>query len=361
MITTNVSFEAIREGDLPEVAAFMFEQQEQAARDDPTHAPASGDDLRWLLGNPDLRPDDPLGEVLRTPEGKLAGMILAVPRAYRLGDRRLRGLAAGNFYVDRSARMQGFFLLRRFLKTPGIDFYYANSCNIQSGTLWLKCGGAQVPESEVEYLFPFRLGPLIQEVALRKHLPWPSAGLARLAGAMATPLAAPRPPASRLDVEPCDDLERLATIAERDRDPEAFECERGVPYLRWIYGGDTDQAPSTAHHLYRFSDDRGNEGWFALNDSRRGRSLQVRAARLVDVVWPRRQIPLADVLAAIIRTAAPRSDVLTIRGRVGLGLEGGMPGFRRRTLPAPEAFLIGRTPPTADLIGLADFPFADRY
>lgn len=345
---------------MPEVAAYMREQQEQAARDDPTHAPPSGDDLRWLLGNPDLQPENPLGEVLRTPEGRIVGMILAVPRAYRLGDRRLLGLAAGNFYVDRSARMQGFFMLRRFLKTPGYDFYYANSCNSQSGPLWVKCSAVQVPESEVEYLFPYRLGPLVQEVALRKNLPRPAAALARAAGAVATPLAAPRRPRCQLHVEPCTDLERLAVIAERDRNLESLECERGVPYLQWVYGN-TCQGPSPPHHVYRFSDDRGNEGWFALNYSPRGRIQQVRAARLVDVVWPGRQMPLADVLAAIIQTAAPRSDVLSIRGRAALELNEGMPGLRRRTLPAPEAFLVSRTPPTAELVGHADFPFADRY
>jgi hypothetical protein len=360
MTTTNFSFQAIRRGDLPEVAAYMLEQQEQAARDDPTHASASGDDMRWLLGNPDLRPDDPLGEVLRNPEGRIVGMILSVPRMYRLGERKLLGLAAGNFYVDRSARMQGFFLLRRFLKTPGYDFYYANSCNSQSGSLWVKCGAAQVPESEVEYLFPYRLGPLVQEVALRKNLPGLAATLARASGAVATFLVAPRRPKCRLRVEPCQDLERLAAIADRDRDPEGLECERGVPYLRWIYESPS-QDPSSSHHLYRFSDDRGNEGWFALNYSRRGRAQQVQAARLIDVVWPRREIPFADVLASMIETAAPLSDVLTIRGRGALGLEDGMSGLRRRTLPAPEAFLISRTPPTAELIGVADFPFADRY
>lgn len=52
------------------------------------------------------------------------GMILVVPRAYRRADLRFPGLAANNV-----ARLQGFFMLRRFLKTPGYDLYHASSCD----------------------------------------------------------------------------------------------------------------------------------------------------------------------------------------------------------------------------------------
>jgi hypothetical protein len=69
---------------------------------------------------------------------------------YQLGSQRLLGRAGGNFYVDASARMQGFFMLRRFLGAPGFDFYYANSCNRQSAPLWAKCGALMVPDSDVE-------------------------------------------------------------------------------------------------------------------------------------------------------------------------------------------------------------------
>jgi hypothetical protein len=49
-------FKPIVEDDLPEVAAFLSEQQEIASREDWTQARPSGDDLRWLLSNPHLRP-----------------------------------------------------------------------------------------------------------------------------------------------------------------------------------------------------------------------------------------------------------------------------------------------------------------
>ena len=122
-------FRAIEEPDLPEVSTFLRDQQEITSRDDPTQAGPSGDDLRWLLNNPDRRKGIPLGETLRTEDGRLAGMILSLPRMYRIGEKPMLGLAAGNLYVDASARMQGFFLLRRFFAMKGADFWYANSCN----------------------------------------------------------------------------------------------------------------------------------------------------------------------------------------------------------------------------------------
>jgi hypothetical protein len=355
-------FKPIVEDDLPEVAAFLKEQQEITSREDWTQARPSGDDLRWLLKNPHLSPKMALGETLRDSQGKILGMILALPRAYRLGDRRLLGLAAGNFFVDAAARMQGFFLLRRFLATQGADFWYANSCNRQSGPLWSKCGAVMVPESDVEYLFPFRLGPLARELALRRQWPRPVAGLLRAAGPLATLAVAPRRPRNRLSLTYCADFEKLAEIAERDRDPQLLQPERSVAYLLWPYGAlPLSPRDDATRLIYCFTAPSGAEGWFVLDFGRRGRDQEIRSARLVDVVWPSHQLSFLDVLPAIIDVASPRSDVLSIRGRVGMALRDGLLGLRRRTLLAPEGFLVSRSPPTGELVKLADLPFADRY
>jgi hypothetical protein len=280
-----------------------------------------------------------------------------------LGDRRLLGLAAGNFFVDATARVQGFFLLRRFLNMQDADFWYANSCNRQSGSLWAKCGGIMVPESDVEYLFPFRFGPLAYELAIRKEWPQPLAGLLRAAGALTTLVAAPRRPKNRFSLEYCVDLERLAQIAECHRDPQLLQPDRSIAYLQWPYGSlpASPGSEDSQRVIYRFSDQVGTEGWFVLNFGRRGRQEQIRSARLADVVWPSKRLSFADVLPAIIEVAYPRADVLSIRGRVGLALHDGVLGLRRRTLLAPEGFLVSRAPETGELVKLADFPFVDRY
>jgi len=356
-------FKPILEPDLPEVAAFLYEQLEITSRDDWTQARPQVNDLQGYRMNPHRSPGLPMGETIRNPEGKILGMILAVPRMYRLGSQRLLGLAAGNFYVDSSARMQGFFLLRRFLGSHGVDFYYANSCNRQAGPLWAKCGGLMVLESDVEYLFPLKLGPLAEELAIRKEWHPVVAGLLRAAGPLATLVAAPRRPRNRLTLEQCVDLDRLAEIAERNRNPELLQPERSVPYLNWQYPSvsESPESKEMAHAIYRFADPSGREGWFALRFDRRGRNDQIRCARLIDVVWPFQHMAFTDVLPAMIEVAKDRSDVVSIRGRIGLGLQDRSLGLRRRTLLAPEGFLFSRTPPSIDLIKVADFPFADRY
>jgi hypothetical protein len=358
------AFKPIVEEDLPDVAAFLFEQREITSRTDWTQARPVEDDLRWLLDNPHLRPELNHGETLRGPEGKIFGMILAVPRMYQLGDQRLLGLAAGNFYVDASVRLQGFFMLKRFLGTQGVEFCYANSCNRQSAPLWAKCGAALVPESDVEYLFPFNLGSLAEEWAIRKELPTAVHRVLRTIGPLASLVAAPRCPVNRFTLEKCLDLECLAAIAARNRNPQWLQPERSVPYLRWCYGTAIGSGESEGGDqvVYRFADQEGLEGWFALTFDRRGRNNQIRSARLVDAVWPNERLSFTDVLPAVIAAARPRSDLLSIRGRVGLALQdGAIRGLRRRPLLAPEGCLTSKSPSSAELAKLADFPFADRY
>jgi hypothetical protein len=355
-------FKPIVEERLDQVAAFLKQQQELTSREDWTQARPGGDDLRWMLENPHLRPDLPLGLTLWSPDGKLVGMILSVPRLYRLGDRPLLGLAAGNFYVDSSARLQGFFMLRRFLGLSGVDFWYANSCNRQSAPLWAKCGAMMVPESDVEYLFPLHLGPLAQELAIRKGWPPAIGSILRGLGPVATLVAAPRVPRHRFAIESCADFERLAQIAEQDRNPELLQPDRSAAYLHWVYGSSpVKPMPDQAQEIFAFKDENGREGWFALRFDRRGRLEQIRTTRLIDVVWPVGHMNFTDVLPAILEIARPRADLVSIRGRVGLGLRDGVGGWRRRELLAPEGYLISRDPPAGELVNAADLPFADRY
>jgi hypothetical protein len=355
-------FKPIHEVDLPEVARFLRAQQEQAMREDPAHTYATGDDLRWLTRNPDRREGIPLGETLRAPDGTLVGMILSVPRVYRLGDQQLLGLAAGNFFVDRSARLQGFFMIRRFLSCQGVDFWFANSCNAQSGPLWAKCAAAQTPESDVEYLLPIRLGPLLQEVALRRSWPRAAVSLLGVLGPLATPLIAARRPRHGFRFERSTDWDRLAAIAERNRNPDLLEPARTAPSLQWAYGEVADESAGASFTpVYQFADGRGREGWFSLRFDRRGRNQQIRSTRLVDITWPYQHMNFLDVLPVVVEIAASRSDVVSIRGQLSLGLREGVLGLRRRSLPAAEGYIVGRFRPTSELVGLADFPYIDRY
>src|SRR5262249_8044868 len=152
-------------------------------------------------------------------------------------------------------------------------------------------------------------------------------------------------------------------IAERNLNPDLLQPERSVPYLRWLFGS-MPKSPSNAENssvIYRFEDQAGRDGWFAIRFERRGRDDQIKSARVADGGWPFPDLAFTDVLPAIIEVAKDRSDVLSIRGRVGLALQDGSLRLRRRTLLAPEGFLLSKTPPTNELVKVADFPFTDRY
>jgi hypothetical protein len=355
-------FKPITEIDLPQVAKFLHEQQEINSRDDPTQARPQGDDLRWMLKNPDLPDGAPLGDTLRTRDGQIAGMIIAVPRRYGLADRVLTGLAAGQFYVDAAARMQGFFMLRRFFKMPHADFWFANSCNRQSAPLWAKCGAMLVPDSDVEYLYPLRWEPLIEELAVRKSWPRSIGMLLKPVGPVADLIASLRTPKNRYRLEPTIDLEKLAGISERNRHPALLQPVRDLDRLRWQHG---DPPPIAGEGrgkvFYSFTGTSGEEGWFALEFGQRGHRRQIRNAALLDAVWPETRLPFIDILPAIIAAARPFVDLVSIRGRPGLGLSDGMKGLKRRTLLAPEAFLFSQSPGTSELGPVADFPFVERY
>ena len=355
-------FKPIVEEDLPQVAAFLYEQQVITSREDWTQARPQGDDLQWMTCNPDYRPEMPFGETLRTRDGKIAGMILAVPRLYRLGDKTLVGLAAGDFFIDAAARMQGFFMLRRYFKLRHGDFWFANSCNRQSGPLWAKCGAILVPESDVEYLYPFKMGPLAEELAIRKQWPRAVKSLLGSLGPGADIIASLRIPGNRFQVDYCSDLEKLSELAARCRNPKLLQPERTAAHLKWQYG-EPPEVPQDGQtrQIYTFNDRAGVEGWFSLGFDRRGREDQIRTARLMDVVWPEDRLSFTAILPAVIAAARRNVDLLSIRGRVGLKLNENARGFKRRRLLAPEGFLLSTTPPTSELVGLADFPFMERY
>ena len=202
-------------------------------------------------------------------------MITYHAQFYRLGDRRLLGLVRGNLHVAPTARMQGFFLLRRYMNNPKADFCFATSCNVNSAPLWVKCGAGQAPNSDIEYLYvnPDRTGP--QEVALRKGLPnaW-RRRFARRPPRIA--LLGSAPPPTRADGT---SVRRLGT-ARRNRGaeprPAQLTHDRTADILRDKYEALSKQgaASDSTDGIYLFTAEDGREGWFSLRQGRRGPSAR---------------------------------------------------------------------------------------
>jgi len=363
------------EASVPEIAAFLIQSLGSEAN---AQQPLSGDDgsglarsaltrdYRWLLddGNPARSDGIPAGELIRDHRGRVVGMIGYCPVFYQLGDRRLVGLGAHNFFVDPSTRMQGFFLFRRYLNNPAADFCFSTTCSPASGALWSKCGGASLPGSDSEFLLVLHYGPTLREVAIRKGFPQSISAALGVAGAVVGFVLRPRLRRGELKPERCDDWESLAEIAERNRDSARLTPERSVAALRRRYAAMARSANSTglSDGVYRFTTATGRDGFFSVSETQRGATGTIRSLNILDIVRPRESIDVADILLAAVDVAGSRSDILSVRDRSAWGLRPGQIGLRRRTLPAPEAFVFScersRLPEPAELVRIADFPQA---
>jgi hypothetical protein len=360
---------------VPEIARFLFRSLETLERSrgtsgDDAQLPVQGlkttHDHRWLLdeGNPARSDGIVAGEILRNGQGAVVGMLCYRPRLFRIGERQLLGLGASNFFVDPSARMQGFTLFRRYLNTDKADFCFSTTCNANSGPLWSKCGAAHVPDSNFVYVLVLRHAPLIEELAIRKGVPRILAAPVRLAGPPADLILGRfRRRSCNLRIERCDDWERLAAIAERNRDRTRVTPERSVALLRHHYEARsrTAELSGSLDGVFRFTASCGREGWLSVGERLHGHASQIRSLDLLDLVWPSGSIGVSEIIVAVSQMAGSRADCLNIQGYSSWELRPGLIGLRRQDKPAPEAFVFcharsGFQPP--QLAQLADFPRA---
>jgi hypothetical protein len=332
----------IREPDLLAVAEFVRRARHNApeASADDAAAPAgatAADYLIVLRWRTELNPARPaeleFGHAIRRADGSIAGVHIICPFHYRWGDRRLSALASSTFYADPEARIQAFFLFRRYLALPGFDFYFANTCNLASGAVWQKCGGRPAPDSDGQWLLPLRMAPLVRELLVRRnrrqlaHVLAPAAAVADW--------IMPCPAAGNLRLTPTDDLELLADVAERCRDSDRLAPDRGVPYLQWQFIAGQATRPKQA---YRFTDSQGREGWVAAGESRGGVEGNLRIVTLLD--WATPPIDFAEVVRAVARHVAGAADAIVFRSRPDATLQNRPPRLRRRAYAGPTCYLI---------------------
>jgi len=316
--------EPVRPIGVPEVAAFLH----RYGQGDPvpaTERPAREAlatierHLQWLLiDNPLASPEADIGLCIRDEAGAMAGLDLFFRGAFLAGSgRRLLGLGSGTYFVEPRARMLGYFLFTRYLRTAGYDMFYSTTCNASSAALWASMGATAVSASDIEYLLPFRFDVLLPALLGRRTTSGAVARLARLGARCATPvltrLARRRP---RLTVSRCADWDKLAELARRHRPADLITSDRSAALLQWRYGPSSPNQPFDVH---RIADARGNEGWFALGSIRRGRQREIRGRVLLDAIWPRSAMSFTDVLSAVAGAAAPGADALYLNRRPGIG------------------------------------------
>lgn len=295
--------------------------------------------LVWrLVQNPAKRPETKLGYCIRTEDGGFVGTILQFPSNFLVGERRLTGLCSSCFFVRPEARLQALIIFRKYLSEPGYDFYFGTTCSSYSGKLWQKLRGSTVLNSQFEFILPFRTAPLIEALADSKRLHRNWGTLARIIGhgtdTLRTVVVKPR---LRLRIEKTQDWERIAEISRRNQVREILSNERSAQFLEWRYG----RSPAAPRHqVYCFRDRAGNEGWFALGQTRRGRRGQIRGTVMLDFVWPRNKIRVRDIVAAAIEHTAPNSDALFLAPRPDVQYEDVRQMKIRRKLQSPQCFVL---------------------
>ena len=279
-----------------------------------------------------------IGHGLQDASGKLVGILLMFPASFLAGDRRLRGLCGGAFFVEAASRLQGFMLFRRYLAETDVDFRYATTCNASSGALWMKHGARVVDASRREYMFLLRSGPVVEEVLRRRGMGWLAPALGRIAGGIATPFLRPALASPGLEVHTCRDWDRLADLADRHRNPQVITAERSPRILEWKYSG---SPPHSRNQVLLIQDRRGNEGWVSLGESRRGSAGQVRTWTVLDWVSSGNDPFRADMLRAVLGRLSGTCDVIALHGPEWLSRSALTLGARVRQLPCPTTLVHG--------------------
>jgi hypothetical protein len=340
----NTRFELapVSRSTFPDVAAFLHRWRSTEVESSAAHPQETVGSierrLRWLLSdNPAVRSDSIFGYCVRDSLGAIRGVDLCFPVAFLFSDKRLVGLCSGSFFVETAARSMGFYLFKKCLKNPGYSFQFASTCNASSSELWRAIGASPIPNSDREYLLPIRLDMVIAAGVEYVTSSQATAGIARICCRCANPiLKFLTRPSAKFFIEPCQDWEKLADLSSRHRSPDCITSDRSPAFLLWRYGLGSPSHPCS---VYLFRDERGNEGWFAVGHVTRGKEWQIRAAVLLDAVWPREKISYRAVLEQIIRVMAANADAIHLRRQPGLDYRSYSRWVIPRKLNAPLAFV----------------------
>jgi hypothetical protein len=331
---------------LSDVARFLHSWPGDDDRGSAVERPVSDDSLRiekrlrWLLvENPFTSAASQYGFCIRNASGGIMGLLLAFPGEFRVADQRLLALCSGSFFVKPQARTQGLYLFKRYLNSPGYSFFFATTCNANSGALWRTLGGCAVPNSERVYRFPLRLEVLLPASVTGRTSSRLAADMARLVGRGADPVLKLLRRRANLTIEPCRDWDKLAALSRRHRCAHLITTDRSAAFLRWRYG---PGSPNHPYDVWLFRDTRGNEGWFSLDTIRSGRQGEIRGCVVLDAVWPREAMSFRDILPAMLQLVAPKADALFFQPRPGLDYRESSRWIFPYRLEAPQIFAMAR-------------------
>ena len=230
-------------------------------------------------------------------------------------EQRLLGLCSGAFFVEPEARTLGIYLFKRYLASPGYSFFFATTCNKNSGPVWKAVGGFSTPYCEAQHILPLRLEVMLPALLSARTSSRVAAGIVGALGRTANPvLKLLTRKSTSLSSEPCQDWEKLSELARRHRPKSLITSERSEAFLQWRYAANSPNHPID---IRVFRDARGNEGWFSLGRIVRGKRSQIRGCILLDAVWPRATMAFETIFPEILRSASA-SDAIFFQPRQGV-------------------------------------------
>ncbi len=348
-----------------ETANFLERWHAQRNGSSSSH-PANGQDsnsiekrLHWLLvENPQATNASQHGFCVRDASGNIVGLLLSFANAFLAEDRRLLGLCSGSFFVEPSARINGFYLFKKYLRDSSYDFFFSTTCNAKSGPIWKAIGSSAVPNSETEHILPLNLEVMLPALLAGKTSSAIATRIARVVGGMVGSIVKPgRAQPHEFAVEPCQDWQKLSDLFRRHRPRSWITRDRSPEFLRWRYG---PRSPNHPAEICLFRDKQGNEGWFALADTIRGRHRQIHGAMLLDAVWPRDKIRFKQIFPVILRChKVSMADAVFFQPRLSLDYSECSGLIIPRRLEGPQCFAVARKGAAPVDVSLLDLVPAD--
>lgn len=297
--------------------------------------------LSWILLENPARENEPLGWLLRSPEGEVMGCICCAPQKFCFGQSSFTLMFANSFYVDQRHRGSGTSLFLKFLQLGRRYPLFVSSANPDVGDIWQKLGARPLGNSDRELIRALRWEPFLEESVYRKT------GNRRLARCISaatpawfdSPVSRVRHADGRL--EPLLTPEDALRICTQHRSGKLTGC-RDLLFLKWRYFSAADPT----NRLYAFYPG-GTEKAPSLVGVRfqnRGFRQQIRALHVLDI-WgepdPNSSLAIAGCLE---RENRSRIDMLVFRcldepHQHTLTAH----GFKVRSFPAPIAWSMDKS------------------
>ncbi len=119
----------------------------------------------------------PIGWVIETDAGKIAGFFGNIPMAYEINGERVLAAATNSWVVDDDHRGQSLKLLSRFLAQPNVDLFLTTTANAETTTAMTAFKARPVPQPDCDEALFWITGPAGFGRALAAKARLPMAGV----------------------------------------------------------------------------------------------------------------------------------------------------------------------------------------